>query len=287
MKKRITVIGLDDPLAERIKDSISKISFDTNIVLYSSVPTIQNDVSLQIESPSITNRMLDVNGVIYYSYFEGVEKERLTLALSSTPTFPSIRATQPLDNKLAALVSALNADPQGSEAPNRHIVRWDLLYRFLSASEINVLGQHRDCVVKWGNAHCGEGKRRVAELLADLPLIGDYAVNGPIYIEPFIQGESIRILIVGERAWQLHYTSTDWRKNVRSKVTVVEIDQKLLARTKQITTSLGLVVAGVDYIVPDKGAPVLLEVNAYPGLDDVPGAEDAFVDLAVQWSHSI
>lgn len=39
---------------------------------------------------------------------------------------------------------------------------------------------------------------------------------------------------------------------------------------------------GVDYLVT-RDAPVLLEVNAYPGLSDVPGAEDAFLAELARW----
>jgi glutathione synthase/RimK-type ligase-like ATP-grasp enzyme len=101
-------------------------------------------------------------------------------------------------------------------------------------------------------------------------------------IEPFVEGRSVRVLLVGERAWQLEYASNDWRKNVRATVSVVDADAELVARARQTTSRLGLALAGVDYIVNDLGT-TLLEVNAYPGLDDVPEAVDAFVEMAGAW----
>ena len=287
MRKRFAVIGLDDALAERVKDAIAAVNWDTNVVLYSSVPLIEHDTALRVESPSITGRMLDVDGVLYYSYFEDVEKERLALALSTVPTFPDVRATLPLDDKLAALVFALRADPDGARAPSRWVARSRAFCNLLSAEEKQVIADHPGCVVKLGNAHCGEGKWLVEEFLAQIPPSGKLIANGPIYVEPFVHGESVRVLLIGERAWQLHYTSNDWRKNVRATVTSVPVDDTLSARTRAIAAGLGLSIAGVDYILPETGAPVLLEVNAYPGLEHAPGAEDAFVDLAVQWVRSI
>ena len=97
-----------------------------------------------------------------------------------------------------------------------------------------------------------------------------------------MEGRSERILLVGERSWQLRYESADWRKNIGATVTAVEPDAHLVARARATCGRLGLIIAGVDYIVNEGGA-TLLEVNAYPGFDDVPEANDAFVELAAAW----
>ena len=59
-------------------------------------------------------------------------------------------------------------------------------------------------------------------------------------------------------------------------------DAALLARARRTATALGLNVAGLDYIVDDEGA-ALLEANAYPGLEDLPAAQDAFIELLKAW----
>jgi hypothetical protein len=287
MRKRFAIIGLDEPLAKRAKSAIQAVDWDALAMLYPTVPPVEFDTALRVESPSIAGRMLDVDGVVYYSYFEGVDKERLALALAPTPTFPSVRAAQPLDDKLAALVLSLRADPLGARAPGRRVVRDRALCAPLSPEEREVVARHPGYVVKANNAHCGHGKWRTEEFLAQFPADETHLVSGPIYVEPFVVGESVRVLLVGNRAWQLHYKSEDWRKNVRSTVWPISLDRDLLARARQIAGGLGLTVAGIDFILPETGDPVLLEVNAYPGLGDAPGAEDAFVDLLSQWAASI
>lgn len=222
MRKRFAVIGLDDDLAERVKNAICEIDWDTNVIVYSSVPSIEHDAALRIESPSVAGCMLDVSGVIYYSYFEGVEKERLALTFSATPTFPNIRATQSLDDKLAALVLALRADPDGGRAPARWVARSRAFCNLLSSEEKRIIANHPGCVIKSGNEHCGHGKWLTEEFLDQIPPSGAFLANGPIYIEPFIRGESVRILLVGDRAWQLHYVSDNWRKNVQATVTPMQ-----------------------------------------------------------------
>lgn len=70
-------------------------------------------------------------------------------------------------------------------------------------------------------------------------------------------------------------------------MTVLETpDPALLAVGRALAAHLGLVVAGIDFIVRD-GIPYLLEVNAYPGLDDVPEAEAAFVAAVEAWWSSL
>lgn len=59
-------------------------------------------------------------------------------------------------------------------------------------------------------------------------------------------------------------------------------DDALPDQACRIATHLGLAVAGIDFVVRD-GEAFLLEVNAYPGLDDVPDAQSAFVELAARW----
>ena len=173
--------------------------------------------------------------------------------------FPDVRSTLPLDERAIALVIASGADEQASR---RGYVP--------AGTETNV---EREQVLKWGNRHCGEDKARVAGLVK---------ADHDAVIEPFVEGRSERVLIVGDRAWHLGYESADWRKNVKATVSQLPVDGDLEARARRTAERLELSVAGVDYIVNDTGA-TLLEVNAYPGFDDVPEAAEAFVELASAW----
>ena len=168
-------------------------------------------------------------------------------------------STLPLDERAMALVVASRADGQG---PRRGYVP--------AGTETNV---DREQVLKWGNRHCGEDKARV---------VGLVKADHDAVIEPFVEGRSERVLIVGDRAWRLGYESADWRKNVKAAVSPLPVDGDLEARARRTAERLELSVAGVDYIVNGAGA-TLLEVNAYPGLDDVPEAAEAFVELAATW----
>jgi hypothetical protein len=201
--------------------------------------------------------------VVFYGYFDDAGAARRGLALGSTPTFPDVGKTLPLDERAVALMLALRAE---GRLPARGFVP-----RGVSVTV------DREHVIKWGNRHCGEDKERV---------LGLVQVANDAVIEPFVTGRSVRILVVGERAWQLEYESADWRKNVGSTVTIVEAAPDLVARARQTTTRLGLDVAGVDYIVSE-GEATLLEVNAYPGLDDVPGAAEELLSMAQTWWSSL
>jgi glutathione synthase/RimK-type ligase-like ATP-grasp enzyme len=85
---------------------------------------------------------------------------------------------------------------------------------------------------------------------------------------------------------QLHYESADWRKNVGATITVADVDPELLARARRTADRLGLAIAGVDYVVTESEA-MLLEVNAYPGLEDLPDASEAFIGMPETWWSAI
>jgi len=135
-------------------------------------------------------------------------------------------------------------------------------------------------VIKWGNSHCGENKQLFTT--GNEPFEGTSMAGQCILSEPFIEGESHRILMVGEHSSQLVYESADWRKNVRGTITKLRIvDPDLETRTRRLLGVYGLALAGVDYVIGEKGT-MLLEVNAYPSLDEDADALEHFIELAVQ-----
>ncbi len=251
----LVAVGLDADVVEQLRGRV-----DARLVAYPAVPRLYSvDGRVLVESASVVGRWLEPRGVVFYGYFDDAGPARRALALGATPTLPDVRATLPLDERAMALMLAARADEPG---PGRGFVP--------RGTPLKVDREH---VVKWGNRHCGEDKERVT---------GSVEMASDAVIEPFVEGRSVRVLIVGERAWQLHYESADWRKNVRATVTTVEEDARLVARARRTTEKLGLAIAGVDYIVNEEGA-VLLEVNAYPGFEDMPEARDAFVEMAASW----
>jgi hypothetical protein len=251
----LIAIGVDADIVQRLRDAL-----DARIVAYPAVPRLYSlEGGVRVESATVAGRWLEPRGIIYYGYFDDAGSARCALALGATPTFPDVRSTLPLDERAIALVLASRADEQG---PRRGYIP--------AGIEINI---EREQVLKWGNRHCGEDKARVT---------GMVNADHDVIIEPFVEGRSERILIVGDQAWHLRYESSDWRKNVKATVSKLPVDRSLEARARRTAERLELAVAGVDYIVNDAGA-TLLEVNAYPGFDDVLEAAEAFVELASTW----
>ena len=203
-------------------------------------------------------------GVLYYCYFDNAVVARRALALADTPTFPDIRKTIMHDDKVMSLIAAVGVDSEKG-----------LLRGY--ADELGKVAEE-PLVLKWGDWHCGEGK--------SLCIGVEPTFTEPSLVEPFVHGESHRILIVGGHVWQLRYDSLEWRKNVNSEITRVDVDSDLSERSCKIARGLGLDVVGIDYILNDEGAS-LLEVNAYPGLDQVKEAEDAFIGMAISWARSL
>lgn len=261
MAAPLVSIGLERNIVEAIGQEVG------HIVVHDALPrAFSQGGQAFVESPTIWGKYLRPRGVMYYCHFENPRVVRRALALADTPTFPNIRKTLPHDDKALSLVAAIEADP-GPSVPRG----------FVPGDQEIPIPKGETVVGKWGEWHCGEGK----ECFQDVAKTPEPAV-----LEPFIGGESHRILIVGERAWQLHYESDDWRKNVGATITQVEPEASLVARARKTAENLGLVVAGIDYIVNGDSA-ALLEVNAYPGLDQVHEAEQEFIGLAVKWARKL
>ncbi len=266
MHRPLISIGLDHHIVESIKAEVG------HVIDYQYLPDIYsvNGVSY-VQSQSGTHYIRPC-GILYYCYFDSPGCQRRSLALSDTPTFPDVRQTIHHDDKVLSLIAARTADAGlGYGFPG------DDVPRGFASEEIHV-SIETPLVAKWGQWHCGDGKK-----ICD----GNIDVPEPSILEPFIKGESHRILIVGHSSWQIYYESDDWRKNVNSKITILnKPDYKLVERALRIKEHLRLGVVGIDFIVNDTGS-YLLEVNAYPGLDQVPEAEAEFIKYAVSWVKSV
>lgn len=257
----IISIGLDPHVVEAISQKINRYISD-----YQHLPDIYavNGESY-IQSQSGSHYIRPV-GILYYCYFESPENHRRALALADTPTFPDVRQTIHHDDKVLSLIAARNADHGELDVPRGF------------THENQTINLKSPLVAKWGKWHCGDGKK-ICEEYIDVP--------EPAILEPFIEGESYRILIVNHEVWQIKYESDDWRKNVNSKITVLDKPDSVLAdRAVNIANKLNLKVCGIDFIVNDTGA-YLLEVNAYPGLYQVPKAEESFINFAAAWASTL
>lgn len=268
----LITIGVEPREVEYLRDQV-----DARVVAYPGVPEIYAlDGKLFVESANVMGKYLQPSGVIYHGYFEGpaVEQARRAIALSDIPSYPDVRSTILHDDRVHSLLLAQQFDTVERE--------FELHRGYLPATAYpGDRGQkwpsfEGERVVKWGNRHAGEGKKRV-QCFNTIP--------EPALVEPFVRGRSERILLVGESSWHLTYASLDWRKNVGATVTIEpEVDATLLYRAQAIAKGLRLPVLGVDFITdPVEANSYLLEVNAYPGFEDVPDAAMSFVGDAARW----
>src|SRR5262245_64867423 len=62
-----------------------------------------------------------------------------------------------------------------------------------------------DTVAKWGEWHCGENKERFR---------GAWAAGAPTLFEAFVDGEAVRVQLIGARAWQFRLGGEGWKKSI-------------------------------------------------------------------------
>lgn len=106
-----------------------------------------------------------------------------------------------------------------------------------------------------------------------------YNMNTGILLQEFIQeaqGEDLRVIVVGNlvvAGMKRSSSLDDFRSNVHlgAETSRVKLTQREKFIALSATKALGLGVAGVDLIRSKKG-PLLLEVNASPGLKGIEGA---------------
>ena len=259
----IAIIGLDDDIVKEIKELSNE-----RVVSYPMPPKGYSlEGQMYVEHPHRMDDWIAPSKVIFYSYFDDAQEFRRALALSNTPTFPDVRAT---DDKVNSLIMA-----------SKFLA--DSLPRGYLTLE-TVVDLPRESVVKIGNSHCGENKIKTH---------GKYFGISSGLVEPFIVGDSYRVLSVGDKYTGCHrlvyLDSNDWRKNVNGTSMVItelaESENILLHEGINLAQNLSLEVCGSDFIIDKDGNSYLLEVNAYPGLDDVPEAKQTFIDLAASFCN--
>ena len=266
--ERIACIGLAPRNVEALKKS-----FDGAVLTYEVPPRMYSmNGKLFAESRSIVGKWLSFEWAYWYGYYPGdqrVVEARKALGLSSAGKCLDFRNAVLHDDRTVSLMLAEHADPSPS------------LPRGYLPKGTRTLAFEQPQVFKVGNDHCGDGKHLMNGFNPEYPAGG--------IIEPFLKGESVRVLIIGKKAWVLRYQSKkgDWRANVDPLVTELHVSTYpgLVPRSRTIAERLGLRVLGIDYLGHgDLGLTRwdLLEVNAYPGLDDAAGAHEAYEELLVE-----
>src|SRR5262249_26972849 len=107
----------------------------------------------------------------------------------------------------------------------------------------------------------------------------------PTLFEPFLDGEAVRVHLLGERAWQLRMGGDDWLKSIHhGSAGFMTPDPELVEDTRRFQAHFGLVMLAGDYLVAQGGGQHLLEVNHSPNVTVFPELRAAYLDYAAHWT---
>lgn len=201
----------------------------------------------------------------------------------NTLTFPQAGSVNFLDRS-EATKSLDDLLISGYPWPTRYYIKSGLLSQ--NDDYKKFLDQHdreiKTWVMKWGNAHQGKDKRQVTFPHLNLPFNALPREN--VILEPFVEGRSIRILVINGKIWKIeHVNRKNWIKNIDPDeeilnplgVSQIIIDQALRVAQHH---NLGLVAVdfqvGVLKTVKDQILP--LEINIMPGIPEDDGVRKAY-----------
>jgi hypothetical protein len=255
--ERVCLVGLDEPEYTAIQERL-----DVRVVAHENLPRIVvRDGELLVESRSGAH-MQPVSRVVFHGIFEDDLDFLAGLALWGGPCLPSATGMLDCRLKLPCLVRALRHCRFGS--PQRSY-----------ASPRAVFESETERVAKWGNWHCGENKARFR---------GSWTSDQACIIEPFLAGQAVRIVLIGERYWQIRLEGESWLKSIHDpRAALMEVDEELLADTRQIRSAFGLEILANDYIVTEAGTRHLLEVNHIPNVTRFLEIWEVYRDFVVDW----
>jgi hypothetical protein len=255
MDDRILLIGFDEPEAEALAGRLP-----SECVSHEMLPRIVVERGqLFVESPRGA-RYLRVSRVVFHGIFEHDLDFLAGLALWGGLCFPNPAALMDCRLRLPCLVRALRhtrfgGEPRGFASPGGE---------YAAGAE---------SVAKWGNWHCGENKQRFT---------GRWPATEPTLFEPFIDGEAVRVVIVGEPR-QIRLTGPGWLKSVHGAgAAYMPADPELVADTRAVQRGLGLDIIANDYMVSATG-PYLLEVNHIPSVTCFPELWEDYVGVVAGW----
>lgn len=253
---RIALVGIEIDEYEMIKSN-----FDGHIIWHQALPKIVVKNGILFMEKAIGVGMLPVDKVVYYGIYENDFDFITGLALWNGSCFPNATAMMDCRLKIPCLIKALHYSSFGSPRG------------FVSANTgINV---EKDSVAKWGNWHCGENKHRFN---------GRWESDYPSTIEPYFEGEAVRIMIVGNHTWQIKLEGETWLKSIHpDSAHFMEIDQDLLNDTLTIMEKMKMDMIGNDYIICSDGSKQLLEVNHIPNITRFEEVKTAYLETVIQW----
>lgn len=211
MKEYVCLVGLEDEQASEIRELV-----DVPCFYRVTLPSIMvQDGQLWVETES-RPRYVPVRKLIYHSIYEADHDFITGLAFWDGACLPNPRAMLDLRLKLPGLLRALD------------YTRFGFPRGFVSANTL--IKAERHSVAKWGNWHCGENKERFDQ---------QWSGDEPAIIEPFIEGTAVRVVMIGEQAWQIKLEGDDWLKSIHhSTANFMEIDPEASRRHAAHSASL-------------------------------------------------
>lgn len=279
--KRALLIGLDDAQANEIRERVQM-----PVMAYYDLPRVVVEGRELLAERRNGPGYLPVSHVVFHGIYEHDAEFLAALALWGGPCLPGANALMDCRLRLPCLVRALRYTHY--PVPRRGWVSPGAVYSPESDEEAA-----NGWVAKWGNWHCGENKTRFAATwngglgtfgdgnvaLGDGPQVGEGAI-----IEPFLPGEAIRAVWIGDRYFQLRLTGADWRKSIHGDgAHLMEPDPELADDARRVANGLGLSVIGNDYMVAEDGRKFLLEANHVPNVDQFPEVWEAYRTFVTAW----
>ncbi len=258
IERTTCLIGLDPEESTPLRADITG-----GVIVHPMLPAIQvRDGHLYVQRPNAMS-FVRVDQVIYHGIFEDDHDLIAALALWGGPCLPNAHGMMDCRLKLPCLVRALAVSRYGSPRG------------YTTAGTRYPGGVQR--VAKWGNWHCGENKARFDE---------PYTADANAIIEPYFEGNAVRVVLVGDEAWQIALEGQTWLKSIHAdNAAITEIDTELLEDTRVIGRALGLDIVANDYIITHAGERRLLEVNHIPNVTRFEPIREAYLAYAAQWAN--
>ena len=264
MSPAVLFIGLDPPETDELK-SLLKTRRPGPVVCHPTLPRILvRGGELFVESISGA-RLVPAGQVVYHGIFADDRDALAGLALWGGPCLPAAAGMLDARLKLPCLVRALRYTAFGPPA------------RGFASAGVRVPAESSGppAVAKWGDWHCGENKARVD---------GDFTPEENCVLEPYLEGEAVRVMLVGDRAWQMRLAGDGWLKSIHHPgAAFMPADPRLVEDARRVAAGFGLAVMANDYIVAPDGTPHLLEVNHVPNVTRFPEVWAAYRDFVVDW----
>lgn len=259
MRTRLCSIGLDRSIVNRIKET----HFGP-VIVHDMVPKFYVEEGVLYIERSNRVGFLKVDKVIFHGIYENDFDLITGLAIWGGACYPNALGMMNCRLKLPCLARALQVSRFNSQ---RGMISPE--------TEIRVA---KMTVGKWGNWHCGENKARFDKSW--------YSKEASV-IEPFFEGNSVRVVSIGDAHLQINLEGSDWLKSIHDpKASIMEIDAELLEDTLAIKAHFGLQLIANDYIVGKNGEKHLLEVNHIPNVTRFEELQEIYFEKVTTWLNN-